>query len=330
MTLIHRITNLHGISLAVLAVLTLSPLSVCHANFFIRETDQEVTIGFYGLAPNEPDLLRRRAPAVLVSPSGDRFDTESVIEKNFGYSLLASFGSINQALDYLSGTWQVTLSPFPDGYPPAGFPQPTRDTIEVQFDPISPDSFVRDAPTLVSPAPGTVIRNGSDFRLDWEYSPEGEPLGSLFQVVPHYVLPPGATHYQRSEFSSGRPSADSDFLVTESGSSSGYSYNASYRHVIGREGWVFDASIEVSGAWAPLPFDIDFLISSNVDLNEHVTTGPTDGLGIGVREPVFGLTYNRVTGPIPMVLSAVPEPASIGILALTAGGWLTRRRVRTS
>lgn len=75
----------------------------------------------------------------LLSPTGEIFDPNTVLETSQGGSLLAKFGSLTDAIAYADGMWKATLAnprpPFP------GQPAHTTDTFEFSIEGVSADSL---------------------------------------------------------------------------------------------------------------------------------------------------------------------------------------------
>ena len=249
----------------------------------------------------------------VVSPSGDVFTPDSVIENGYFHDKFLAFDSYDDALAYAHGTWEVT-------YPVREYPvqdPPTTETYWFTIDTSLFESFDRTPPTLVSPLPGATIRNGSTFLFGWDYLgtdtpanrtyiervPQFDPVSGKGYSVVGIPSPSGTSHS-----SGGTGVGDEKFTHERT-------------NVPGTDKYRFLATYEA--AEAALPLDVELTLGSYFAFDDAVIVSSKPGQAPS-GDRYF---YSRQNDPFCITLSTVPEPTSLGLATLCLlCGTLTRPR----
>lgn len=298
-----RVAHYRSILLVVSYWLGLS--AACEADFLLKETDNAIELRFTGLEPNEPNLSR--PPVSLLSPAGNLYVSDPGAMGPTGV-LLGQFDTLRQALDYLNGSWQVTLSP--------SRRHTTKDTFTINIGQIPDDTFPREPPQLVTPTPGAKIINGDTFLLAWDYPSDADADRSRVTFTPDFALPPGSPPAGGGSFGASRPSPGSSSSGSGSSLTSKTSFKLKHSSVPDADDYEFLVSMEIGGSAGTLPRRVDLQIESVVDLSGHLSIGDTDGLGVVVSPFDYEVFYGRPGEPFSLVLTSVPEPSTLLLILM--------------
>jgi hypothetical protein len=240
----------------------------------------------------------------LVSPSGQVFTPESILERNRTRALLQRFNSLADAMDYVEGTWNATpFASFP-------FPSPSFEPFDFDIDSIPLETINRTPPTLLSPTPGATIKNGATFLFAWDYETSDPPPNrtSITRIPQFDPL----SSWGRSVVSTPRPG---NTTRLSGGTGSGErSFSHTLTNVPGADENRFLATFTASEA--ALPLDVELTLGSYYANN---TSFPP---------PRVRFYYSRELDPFYITLSTVPEPSSIGLVTATAIVGIVRRARR--
>jgi hypothetical protein len=260
-------------------------------------TDTSVALWVRGLGRSFSDAQD------LVAPSGDVFDEASALESGIFGLRLRDFDTLEDASNYMSGSWHATF--------PKRFMSEETSVFDFNINGLSPATINRTPPTLLTPSPGQVIRNGSTIRFSWDYLGAGEaPKGSRFTTIPQFSTISGRS---LTGVSTPTPGATS----TSSGSTGvgDRRFSHSITNVPGADKNRF--LFTLTAAEAALPLDVEITLGSAVNLNDTIVPGDSSDLGF-FGPPWLDLYYSRLNEPFIITLSTVPEPTS-AILLLLAG-----------
>jgi hypothetical protein len=275
------------------------------------ESDASIGLRVAGLREDFPAVNR------LVSPSGEVFTPDSILEEGLFSHLLIRFDSFSDAIDYVEGTWQATLGPpfFPPPDPP------DTDTFEFSIEGLSSEAIDRTAPSLLTPFPGAVIKNGSTFNFGWDYVTSGEtPDRTSITAIP--LFDPIS---QGGRSIVGTPRPGSTIRTEGSGGVGDERFSRVLTNVPGTDEnhWL----LTLEAAEAALPLDVEITLGSYISLDDVVTLGDTSGLGLPFP-PEVSVVYSRERDPFVVTLSTVPEPSSMAlVIVLIIGGSFVRSRV---
>jgi len=245
----------------------------------------------------------------LMSPAGDSFSSDSVLENRVRSDLLISFDSLERALSYLEGSWHLAYDTF--RFNPYG--ETTVDTT-LTIDPIPVDSLRRELPELLSPL-NRFIPNGQQHLLSWQYATD-EPQLTTFHRRP--LFEPDSTGISWSTV--GRPSpTGSSFSRGRSGVGDTF-FERSLESVPGASDYRYYQTLTT--AENALPLDVEFTMSVPTYLNDSLTINSTSHTGV-FPAPSFGVNYRRVGEPFLLTL-VVPEPSTSWLIIVALGailGW---------
>ena len=227
----------------------------------------------------------------LVSPSGDEFTPESVLEGDHYRSLLLRFSSLPDAMEYVAGTWQATPAPrfpFPSPFPP-------EEPFDFNVDAIPLQTINRTAPTLLSPAPGAGIKNGTTFDFGWDYlTSDFAPNRTSITRISQFDPPPS---FGWSIVSTPVPGSTTRL---SGGSSSG---DRSFSHTL----------INVPGADKNRFLQTFTASEAALPLDVQLTLGSYYSNDLGFPSTGVRFFYSRENDPFVITLFKVPEPSSLGI-----------------
>ena len=258
----------------------------------------------------------------LTSPTGDVFTSGTVLEARSVVDLLIRFDSLTEASDYVDGTWQATVT---SRYQ-LPWEEPTFGDFEFTIDGTALTTVNRTVPTLVSPPPGAVIKNGSAFPLGWDYVTSGEvPDRTIIQIVPQFD-PISSLH--RHVVSTPDPGG-----TTSSSGSTGTGdvrFSETLKNVPGTNENRFLMSL--TAASAALPLDVEMTLGTYSPLDDAVVISYASSLVSEFGTPYVNLVYSREHEPFYITLSTasepwVPEPSSLAlVVAMVIGSGVLRSR----
>jgi hypothetical protein len=231
----------------------------------------------------------------LVSPSGEVFTPDSVLENDLFRGLLLRFNSVSDAMEYVEGTWQATPAPL--------FPFPTS-PVDEPFDfsiaAIPLETINRTAPSLLTPSPGAVIKNGTTFNFGWDYLTSGEaPNRTSIVMIPQFDP---ISSWSRSVVSTPQPGR-----TTRSSGSTGTGerrFSDALTNVPGADKNRFLLTLEAADA--ALPLDVQITLGSYYSSDSIFPS------------PRVRFYYSRENDPFFVTLSTVPEPSSVGLVIVLA------------
>jgi len=242
----------------------------------------------------------------LVSPSGDVFTASSSLEHRTFNDLVLRFATLADAVDYVQGDWQATTNAFPT--PPTG---PTTQTTNFHIGAIDLTSINRTTPTLLSPAPGAVIRSGSTFSFNWDYVPSDVPPGATTIVMGAQF----ATGTSGGRMVVATPHGSGFSELSGSSGSGDHEFAHKMTNVPGATENRWNLTLTA----APLPVGIQMTMGSYFSLTNKISPPqqfPT----------LINFFYSHENAPFNITLANVPEPSSIGtvILALVCSASIRR------
>jgi len=221
-----------------------------------------------------------------------------------------------EAFEYAEGSWQG-ISPLWPPYPPA------TGSFEFSIGTMPTDTLNRTVPTLLSPAPGAAIKNGSTFLLGWDYPADAEaPPRTRIYRVPKFD--------QGSSWGSWTLSTPVPGGTTQSSGGTGVG-DRLFRHTLTNVPGTDQNRFLVSftAAEAALALDVELTMGTNFALNTAVTITYSPGTGFQ-SPPEVTFSYARQLDPFRITLTKVPEPSSLALVLLCAVGWLSNFRVARS
>ncbi len=257
---------------------------------------------------SELDVGGRGDISQLVAPSGEVIDFSSVLEDGLFDDVVRRFDTVEEAVTFSTGNWEATESPglFPDLDPP--------ETIRFTIGGLEASAINRTPPTLVSPTPDAVIKNGVTFLFGWDYVTRGAlPTRSRFLTIPQFQDTTG-----RSGGLSSVGTPTPGFTSSGSGSTGvgDRRFSRSRTNVPGTDKNRFLYTLEASEN--ALPLDVEITLGSEIPLDDFLVLAegddpvdPFDLFGPPVR-----FFYSRQIDPFTITLSTIPEPGSAGLAAV--------------
>jgi hypothetical protein len=266
---------------------------------FGEGTDTSVELWVRGVGGNIFTDARQ-----LVAPSGDVFDGESALESGIFGQRLRIFDTLEAAGSYMSGSWQATIVK-------RFFPEETG-IFNFTINDLSPATINRTPPTLLTPSPGQVIKNGSTFLFSWDYlGTDDPPRGSLFTTIPQFE-----TISSRSLRGVSTPTPGETSTITGSTGVGDRRFSHTLTNVPDADKNRF--LYTMTAAEAALPLDVELTLGSSISLTDLIVSDDLADFGF-FRLSRLDLRYSRMNEPFLITLSTVPEPTSASLLLLA---WL--------
>lgn len=281
---------------------------------YCSERSHALEIGIFETGPESEvalwiqGLFGLSGSTELIDPTGAIIDEDSIIEGE-GFGIVRRFVSVQAALDYVEGTWQVAEESRAFG----------SGSYEFQISNISLEEINRAAPVLASPMPGQSIKNGRTFLFGWDYEESGE-IPSSSQYFTSLSDDQIGTRYSRTSL----PIPGTDPHISSGSTRVGdFTFDRTRTSIPDSGKYRYRATFEASENY--LPLDVTIALGSHVQFDDKLTLIESSGELFELFGPRINFFYSRMNEPFTITLTAIPEPTTL-LLSLSAAAALLQRR----